>query len=379
MIANSSALLAECDVLIVGAGIAGLAHATEALARGLSVTVIDRDSRAVGASVRNFGHCCVTAQSGELLELARFTRERWLRYSGEAGFFSVESGALAVARSAEELAVLEELAVSREPGEVALVTAAEVHERLGSDVDSAVVGGAVLRDDVRVDPREAVGSLAAWFAGQPRTRLLWRTSYLGHDGELAHTSRGTVRAAKTIVCVGHDLDYLHPELAEQHEIERCALQMTRLEAPGGRRIRPAVLTGTSMLRYPAFTETDAARALRTRVEADDPALVEIGANVMFTQRPDGSILAGDSHRYDLTMDPFQREQTTELLLARIASVLGVPSLRVVERWQGIYASSPQHPYLIAELSPAVTAVSITSGVGMTISFGVAAKTFDGFS
>jgi hypothetical protein len=155
--------------------------------------------------------------------------------------------------------------------------------------------------------------------------------------------------------------------------------MARIEAPGGRRIAPAVLTGTSMLRYPAFTETDAARALRTRIEADDPGLVEIGANVMFTQRPDGSILAGDSHRYDVTMDPFQREETTERLLTRIAAVLGVPSLQVVERWQGIYASSPQHPYLVAEVSPGVTAVSITSGVGMTISFGVAAKTLDGLS
>jgi FAD dependent oxidoreductase TIGR03364 len=374
---SSSSLLAESDVLVVGAGIAGLAHATEALARGLSVTLIDRDARAVGASVRNFGHCCVTAQSGELLELAQSARERWLQHSATAGFFSVESGALAVARSAEELAVLEELAASREAGQVSLLTPAEVHDRLSSTADSAiVVGGAALRDDVRVDPREAVGSLAAWFARQPRAKLIWRTSYLGHDGEFAHTSRGVIRAARTIVCVGHDLDYLLPELAEEHEIERCALQMTRLEAPGGRRIAPAVLTGTSMLRYPAFTETDAAGALRARVEADDPGLVEIGANVMFTQRPDGSILAGDSHRYGPTMDPFQREATTQLLLERIAAVLGVTALRVVERWQGVYASSPQHPYLVAEVSPGVTAVSITSGVGMTISFGVAQKTFD---
>ena len=75
---------------------------------------------------------------------------------------------------------------------------------------------------------------------------------------------------------------------------------------------------------------------------------------------------GDSHRYDLTMDPFQREATTGLLLDRIGSVLGVEEPRVVERWQGVYASSPQHPYLRHEVAPGVTAVSITSGVGMTI-------------
>ncbi len=370
-----TAPLVECDVLVVGAGIVGLAHATEALSRGLTVTVIDRDSRAVGASVRNFGHACVTAQSGDLLELALLARERWLQRSAAAGFFAVESGALAVARSAEELAVLDELSASREAGQVRIVDAARVREELSSD-DAEIMGGAVLRDDVRVDPREAVGALAAWFADQPGARLLWRTAYLGHDGSLAHTSRGTVRATRTIVCVGHDLDYLHPELAEEHEIERCGLQMARIEAPGGRRIAPAVLTGTSMLRYPAFTGTDAATALRARIEATDPELVGIGANVMFTQRPDGTIIAGDSHRYGVTMDPFQREETTDVLLARIGEVLGAGGLRVVERWQGVYASSSRHPYLVHEVAPGVTVVSVTSGVGMTISFGLARRFFD---
>jgi FAD dependent oxidoreductase TIGR03364 len=338
------------------------------------VTVIDRDSRAVGASVRNFGHACVTAQSGELLELAQVARERWLHYSALAGFFSVESGALAVARSPEELAVLDELSTSRDVGEVALIHPDVVRDELSSD-DPAIVGGAVLRDDVRVDPREAVGKLAAWLAGQPGVQFFWRTSYLGHGDDGAITSRGEIAAERTIVCVGHDVDYLYPELAEEHEIERCGLQMARAIAPGSRSIRRAVLTGTSMLRYPAFVETDAATALRARVAVEDPALVEIGANVMFTQRPDGTIIVGDSHRYDLTMDPFLREETTGLLLDRISAVLGVEGLQLVERWQGVYASSRQHPYFRHEVAPGVTAVSITSGVGMTISFGVARQTF----
>jgi FAD dependent oxidoreductase TIGR03364 len=363
-------------VLIVGAGIIGLAHAAEAVRRGLTVTVIDRDSRAVGASVRNFGHCCVTAQSGELLDLALLARERWLHYSGVAGFFSVSSGALAVARSAEELAVLDELSAHREPGQVRLLTVSDVNGRLSAGADSSVVGGALLRDDLRVDPREAVGKLAAWLEVQPGVRFVWRTSYLGADGPSATTSRGVIRAQRTIICVGHDLDYLFPDLAEEHEVRRCGLQMARVEAPRGIRIGPAVLTGTSMLRYPAFTETDASAALRSRIAADDPALVDIDANVMFTQRPDGSLLVGDSHRYDATMDPFQRESTSALLLDRIAQVLGVESLRVVERWQGVYAWSPQHPYLVAEPMPGVCVVSVTSGVGMTISFGLAGAVFD---
>ena len=369
--------LAGCDVLIVGAGIVGLAHAAEALARGLSVTVIDRDSRAVGASVRNFGHCCVTAQTGELLELAHVARERWLAHSRDAGFFSVESGAVAVAQSATELVVLEELAASRGGGEVQLLTTNELRTRFDALAGEAIVGGALLRDDLRVDPREAVGALAAHLEKRGVT-FLWRTAYFGSSTGIAETSRGTITAERVIVCVGHDLDYLYPELAEAHEVKRCGLQMALVRQERPKSLAPAVLTGTSMLRYPAFAETAAAQLLRRELTESDPELLRIEANIMFTQRPDGTMIVGDSHTTDLTMAPFLIEETSELLLERVRRVLGAPRLQLVERWQGVYASSPQHPYLVAEIEPGVTAVSVTSGVGMTISLGLAASVFAAF-
>ena len=371
--------IAESDVLVVGAGIVGLAHASAALARGLSVTIIDRDSRAVGASVRNFGHCCVTAQSGELLDLALVARGKWLEHSAAAGFFSVQSGALAIARSATELAVLGELSASREPGQVELLTAAQASSRVRDGADGAIVGGALLRDDVRVDPREAVSSIAAWLAARPEVTMLWQTSFFGAEDGVARTSRGEIRAARTIVCVGHDLDCLYPHLAAEREVERCALQMMRVEAPSGMVLRPAVLTGTSMLRYPAFAETAAADALRAEVTSTRPDLLEIGANVMFTQRPNGTLIVGDSHRYAATLDPFQAEATSEILLAEVERILGVGKLRVRERWQGIYASSPRQAFLTEEVAPGVTVAIVTSGVGMTIGFGLAERTLAGLT
>ncbi|MEO6115632.1 MAG: TIGR03364 family FAD-dependent oxidoreductase [Pseudolysinimonas sp.] len=363
------------DVLVVGAGIVGLSHAIAAVERGLSVTVIDRDARAVGASIRNFGHACVTAQSGELEELALVAREKWLKYGRAAGAYVVESGALAIARSAAESAVLDELAASREGGQVRLLTERQVREHLGDASDPTIRGGALLRDDLRVDPREAVGALAAWLAEQPGVTFSWRTSYLGASDGVVRTTRGDFHAARTIVCVGHDLDLIAPALADEYQVERCALQMARVEAPAGFALGPAVLTGTSMLRYPAFAETDAAAALRVEMSAEQPELVDIVANVMFTQRPDGTLIVGDSHRYAATQDPFLAEATTDILLDAVATILGVQSLTVRERWQGVYASSPRQPFLIAELEPGVTAAIVTSGVGMTISLGLAEKTF----
>jgi glycine/D-amino acid oxidase-like deaminating enzyme len=51
------------DLAIVGAGILGLAHALAAARQGRRVVVIDREARAIGASVRNFGFVTVTGQS----------------------------------------------------------------------------------------------------------------------------------------------------------------------------------------------------------------------------------------------------------------------------------------------------------------------------
>lgn len=377
--ARTAGTSGRSDVVIVGAGIVGLAHAFEALSNGLSVTVVDRDRQPVGASIRNFGHCCITAQDGELLGLARRSRAGWLRAAEAAGFWAEEAGALVVARSATEAAVLEELSAERGGDAVQLRTAVQTAEALGRASGAAedVVGGALLPADLRVNPREAAPSLARWVAEHPRGRVLWGTAVTGVESGTVHTTRGPVHGDRILVCVGHDVDYLFPDIAEDHEVQRCRLSMARAEAPAGFRTNAAVLTATSMLRYEAFTAQPSAAPLSAEVLGHSADLLGIGANVMFTRLPDGTLLVGDSHHYDATTPPFVDERTYELLIDAVARVLGVPGLRILERWQGVYASSPRGPLLVRDLAPGVRAISVTSGVGMTLSFGLAAATFDG--
>ncbi|GAA1407867.1 oxidoreductase [Glutamicibacter uratoxydans] len=368
----------KTDVLIVGAGIVGLAHAAQALDAGYSVTVIDRDHQAVGASVRNFGHCCITAQSGELYEIAQNGRGLWLDYAQRAGFWAVESGAVVVASTETELQVLRELSGEREAGQVELLSAQQVAAHLGRSGTEGILGGARLRDDLRVDPRTTVATLAAWIDAQPRGQVLFNTSALGFDaGEEAravvNTSRGRIAADQVFVCVGHDVDYLFPQLAADHQIRRCALQMARSEAKPELDLSPAILTATSMLRYEAFTLVPSAAKLREEVAARSPQLLAAEANIMFTQRPDGSLLLGDSHTYELTQTPFLNEKTSSHLLEAIEEILGAGQLDIAERWQGIYASSAVGPLLVADVADGVTVVSVTAGVGMTLSFGLAQR------
>lgn len=366
------------DLIVVGAGIVGLAHAVEAVARGLSVTVVERDERAVGASVRNFGHGCVTAQAGEALAFGERARGTWLRMGREAGFPAAETGTVVVARAAEELAALEELAAARGADDVVLLSAAGVTDRVPV---AGALGGAFLPRDLRVDPRAAAPAIAAWLAARPGVTMLWSTPVLGVDTGVVRTGRGELYGTRVVVCTGHDLDRLLPEVAEKAGLVRCALQMLQVRVPG-LRVDPAVLTGSSLLRYPALSATAGAQALRRRWRDERPELLDAVVNHMFTQRPDGDLVIGDTHAYARTHPPFSDEGLDELLLAETRALLGVDDLRVVHRWRGVYASAeggcPPMPFLRAPVAPGVTAVSVTSGIGMTTAFGLAPAVLDSF-
>ncbi|WP_420174745.1 TIGR03364 family FAD-dependent oxidoreductase [Luteococcus sp. OSA5] len=361
-------------LVIVGAGIIGLAHALEAHRRGIATLVIDREGRTTGASVRNFGHACFTAQPTDLLPLALESRHGWLEAAQLSGLTAHECGTLVVARTPLEMELLEELHTARGPEQVALLTAGQARAQLGGLGAPNLMGGAHLPLDMRVDPRRAADQLADWLASQGVAFA--RNTQVGaiHDGGdevTLVTSRGEVTAERVIVATGHDLMHLFPDLATQHQVMRCTLAMHRVASPGGARIDPAVLTTTSMLRYGVFTEQAAAHRLREHMQQTRPELLEALANVMFTQLPDGSLLVGDTHDYSDSPLPFVPEQRSALVLDEAARVLGVEKFDVLERWQGVYANSILGPLLVTEHQPRVRIVTVTSGVGMTLSFGLA--------
>ncbi|MEU0885488.1 TIGR03364 family FAD-dependent oxidoreductase [Lentzea sp. NPDC005914] len=357
--------MTSVDLVVVGAGIVGLAHAWHTVQRGFSVAVVERDEHAAGASVRNFGHGCFTAQDGVAYEYAMAAREEWLKLAREAGFWLRESGTLVVARHEDELRVLHELAEVRD---VELFN----NPTSGSLNDPSILGAALLPLDIRVNPREAVHSIAALLARRGVT-FHWSTNVLTVEPGLVRTTRGEIPCRAAVVAVGHDVDRFFPDIAAERQIQRCQLRMLRV-AHGGV-IDPAVLTGFSMLRYDAFARCPGLDAVRARLTHDHPELVEAGLNLMFTQLPDGSLTIGDTHHYSRTVDPYRPEHLDDLVLTETARLLGVPTLRVLERWRGIYASAPE-PFLTATPVPLTRAVSVTSGIGMTTALGLAPAVLD---
>lgn len=370
---HSRARTEPTDLVVVGAGIVGLAHAVEALQRGMTVRVLERDQRSVGASIRNFGHVCATAQAGVALDYAMAARERWITLGEKAGFAVLQTGTVVVARSAAEMAVLEEFAAARGTQAVRLRSEEEVRRQvpaLGADV----VGGAHLPLDLRLDPPAAIPALTAWLASEG-VAIEWGTHVGAIEPGAVTTSRGVVNGAAVVHAAGHDVDRLFPAVAEEHQVRRCRLHMVEVDPPGGVRIEPAVLTGTSMLRYAGLAGMPSAAGVRAEIGRATPELLDVVMNLMLTQRPDGVVVLGDTHHYDRTHLPFDDEDVSELVLREGARLLGT-GLRVRRRWRGVYADSTQTDFLVAAPHPRTRVVAVTSGIGMTTALGLAPTVLD---
>jgi FAD dependent oxidoreductase TIGR03364 len=368
--------IVDADVCVVGAGIVGLAHAFEARRRDLEVVVLERHDRAVGASVRNFGHGFVTAMpDGEGLEIALDARRRWLELGPQAGIDVLESGSLVIARHDDELDVLDGVAQD-ERRAARLITPREVG-RLVPIPTEGVLGALHATLDLRVDPRHAVSRLAALLEQDPGARVIWGAHvHAAQTGQL-EADHLTVRAPIVLICPGPGFPSLPPELRPRCDgLTLCRLQMLRVATPGARQYYPALLTGLSLLRYPGFTSQPGSERVRARIEAERPELVAAGIHVIVTQLPGGDLILGETHDYGDTHSPFGCEWLDRLVLAEARRLLGADSLDVRERWQGTYPYAPGDPFIVADPRPGVWVVEVVSGLGMTVALGLAPRVLD---
>lgn len=359
---------ASADLVVVGSGIVGLGAADAAARLGLRVIVIDRTAGPVGATVRNFGHLCIGAQTGIAREFADAGRDHWLRLSEDAGFWLRASGTLVAARADDELDLL---ASAAEDGGIRMLDAAEVLERAPLR-RGVVIGGALIEPDLQTHPREAAAAIVRNLA-ERGVEFCFRTAVTGVRPGVVETTRGPVTAGRVVVAVNHDVDQLLPELAEHVGVQRCALDMMRVAADLPSPLEAPLLTGWSLVRYGRFGELAEVSALRARLHGERPDLAALDLNQMYTQLPDGSLILGDSHAKAAQPGPFQPEAAFDAFLDEMRALFAVDRLRVLERWQGVYATGPDE-FLIEEPKPGVHVIAATTGIGMTCGFGLAEHT-----
>lgn len=359
------------DLLIVGAGIIGLATAFCALEEGRTVRIVDAaggSAGAVGASIQNFGHACVTAQSDLIQPVAQASRAGWLRAAAAAGFWAREAGTWVPAVTEVEAQVLDEFAHHRGSQQVRLIGRDDVAAALGNP-DLAAVSGAHFPRDLRVNPREVVPVLTRYLADQG-VEFVWNARALHVGDGTVETTAGTYAGTQVVVAPGHQLSGLFPQLAQRHQVRVCELVMSMIRRPAHTPEDLSVLTGTSLARYDGIAAMPSVTALREELVQREPRLVDCVANLMMTGTAD-HVLIGDSHAYSQAPDPFIDAEIAQLLLDRGCAYLGIEKPCVVQRWKGTYADSAQTNLVLERPDAATTVAVVTSGIGMTLSFGIA--------
>ncbi|KQB86879.1 TIGR03364 family FAD-dependent oxidoreductase [Corynebacterium lowii] len=356
------------DLIVIGAGILGLATAWRAHKQGRTVHVIERSDSPVGASIQNFGHACFTAQADDLQDLARSSAQGWKEAARDAGLWAMQPGTVIPLQTETEKAVIEQFRAHRGGEDVVLLSPQATRERLGAPALD-VLGGAHLPRDMRVNPRQAAPELAWWLHNQG-VRFSWNTAAWHTAGGVVETNRGTFRASEVVACPGERAGEMFPGVVDKHGVRTCTLTMALIARPETTPVDLAMLTATSMTRYEGIAAMPAAERLRAELAAREPELVDNIANVMATAIP-GGILVGDSHEYALSPTPFIDAAQSELLLGRAARYLGIECPVVLQRWQGRYADSASTNLVLEHPDEATTVAVVTSGIGMTLSFGIA--------
>lgn len=357
------------DLAVVGAGICGLAHALMAARRGKRVVVIDRDDRANGASVRNFGFITVTGQQrGEGWRRALRSRDVWAEVAGPAGIDIIQRGLVVAARRPEALAVIEAFAATEMGEGCTILSPAEARTRF--PYLRQVAGALVSPHEIRVESRTAIPRLAAWLEQAHGVAFLRNTSVLAVAPPDIETARGPVTADVVVVCPGDDTVSLFPERLAPYGITRSKLHMMRL-APVAPAIDTAVMSDLGLARYLGYAELPEAEALKRRLAAEQPQHLADGVHLIVVRSADGSLVVGDSHHYAATPDPFAPQEVDDLILDELQAVLDIGAPRVIERWTGTYASAPDRLALVDRPVDGVRLVVITSGTGASTSFAIA--------
>ena len=370
------------DVAVVGAGVFGLAHAYHFAKSGMKVGVFERNPRANGASVRNFGMLWPIGQKpGETHGIALRSREIWLQILRESGLWHETRGSLHLAYREDELETLREF-ISSAPArgfEVSLLSPVQIASISAGARLEGLLGGMFSASEVCIDPREAITHLPDFLAKTYGVEFHFGTVATRYDSPTLTAGGGDYRASRLFVCAGDDFETLYPEVFEKSGITRCKLQMMRTEPqPDAWRMGPMLAAGLTLRHYSSFADCPSLPALKKRVALENPKYDQYGIHVMASQNGRGEIVIGDSHEYGKMVSPFNSEEIDLLILDYLQTFLEAPNLKIASRWHGVYAKHPDLNWLVADPSPNVRVVASAGGTGMTLSFGLAERTVTDF-
>lgn len=366
--------MSKPSAIVIGAGIVGLATARALAVRGYEVKVFERNERAVGASIRNFGMVWPIGQpTGPLFDRAMLSRSIWKEICDEAGIWHDEVGSLHMAYHDDELQVMTEYAdINKSARDCSILSPAATLQKSPAVNPNGLKGALWSGTEMIVEARAAIHQVAEYLAGKYQVNFFWNTAISRIDHPKVSAGHQSWEADEIFVCSGAEFETLYPELFQEAGITKCKLQMMRLEAqPDSWRIGPSLCGGLSMIHYPGFQAAPSLPVLRKRYEAQYAEGLKWGIHVMVSQNHRGELTVGDSHEYGLVHDPFDKDFINKMILDYMKTFTSLKNNQLIQTWNGIYPKMPNgQTELILKAEPGVTIINGMGGNGMTLSFGL---------
>lgn len=368
--------MSQRSAIVIGTGIVGLATARALAVKGYAVKVIERNEKAVGASIRNFGMIWPIGQpDGELYERAILSRQIWKEICDSAGIWYDETGSLHLAYNNHEQVVLEELKEIYQHRNYELLNADETLAKSPAVIGKNLTGSLYSPHELIVDPRMAIARIPEWLAEKYGVRFMWGKAATDICYPAVYMGSDVLEADEIYVCSGADFETLYPELYSAIPITRCKLQMMRLTLQSNNwRIGPALCGGLSLIHYNSFKTAPSLDQLKKRFEEERPEYLQWGIHVMVSQNQVGQLTVGDSHEYGLTHDPFDKNYINNLILDYLDTFARFKDNLITETWNGIYAKLTNGvSHLLLKPESGVRIINGLGGAGMTLSFGLCEK------
>jgi FAD dependent oxidoreductase TIGR03364 len=366
--------MSKKTAIVIGAGIVGLATARALALKGYAVNLYERNFKASGASVRNFGMIWPIGQpSGKQYERAVNSRDCWKEIGNSGNIWYDPVGSLHLAYHNDEWQVLQELfeVFTNDGRDVKILNKEQILKKSGIANEKNCLGGLYCSEEMIIDPREAISMLPGYFQETLDIHFNWgKTVTAVRTGHITIGSQ-IIQADQVFICSGADFETLYPEHFAKLPLTKCKLQMMRLVEEGSPRIGPAICGGLSLIHYASFKAAPSLNILKKRFENEMSDFLKWGIHVMVSQNQSGQLTVGDSHEYGLAPDPFDRKYINDLILKYLKEFTSLNRPELIETWNGVYGKlNNGHTELFYSPEPEVFIINAVGGAGMTLSFGL---------
>lgn len=368
--------MSKPTAIVIGAGIVGLATARALSLKGYQVTVIERNDKAIGASVRNFGMVWPIGQpDGLLQQRALRTRQIWKEIADSIGLWYDPVGSLHLAHEEDEWEVLQELyqQFTAKGREVQLMNKQQIIHSFNGVNETGLKGGLFSNTEMIVDPRAAIASIPSYLQEYLDVEFIWNTLITEIDQGQLKAGNRVFQADLVFVCSGPDFETLFPDEFANLPITKCKLQMMRFlpETPNWR-MGTSLCGGLSLIHYPAFKAASSLQKLKDRYASEMEEYLKWGIHVMVSQNDQGELTVGDSHEYALTFDPFDKARLNQMIVDYLRTFVQANNWKLTQSWHGIYSKLTNgNTDILIQPQEQVYILNGLGGNGMTLSFGLA--------